>query len=86
MGVLLGMQQSYTNYCCFLSEWGSRDKNHRYVRIKHWPQRHTFTSGNTNISCEPLVNPQDVYLPPVNMNPLALELDIYSLAHHLCKM
>jgi len=22
----------------------------------------------------------------VNINPLALELDIYSLAHHLCKM
>jgi len=22
----------------------------------------------------------------MNFNPLALELDIYSLAHHLCKM
>jgi len=33
MGMLLGMQQSYTNYCCFLSQWGSRDKKHRYVRM-----------------------------------------------------
>ena len=34
---------------------------------KDWPQRHTFTPGNMNISCEPLVNPQDVYLPPMHI-------------------
>jgi len=29
----------------------------------------------------------DVDIPPVyTINPLALELDIYGLAHHLCKM
>ena len=64
--MLLGMQQSYTNYCYFLSEWGSRDKKHRYV-CKEWPQRRTFTPGNMNISCEPLANPQDVYLPTMHI-------------------
>jgi hypothetical protein len=56
LGLLLGMQQGYTKYCCFLCEWDSRNKKHHYVR-KDWPQRHTFTLGKMNISCEPLVNP-----------------------------
>jgi hypothetical protein len=46
--MLLGIQQSYTNYCCFLSEWGSCDKKHRHV-CKDWPQGHTFTPENMNI-------------------------------------
>jgi len=28
----------------------------------------------------------DIILNETHINPLALELDIYSLAHHLCKM
>ena len=34
--------------------------------------------GNVNMSFKNCLS--------LNINPLALELDIYSLAHHLCKM
>jgi hypothetical protein len=63
LGLLLGMQQGYTKYCCLLCQWDSRNKKYHYV-CKDGHQQHTFTPGKMNISCKPLVNPQDVYLPP----------------------
>jgi hypothetical protein len=67
LGLLLGMQQGYTKYCCLLCEWDSHKKKHHYV-CKDWHQQHTFTPGKMNISCKPLVNPQNVYLPPLNIS------------------
>ena len=64
--ILLGMQQGYTKYCCFLCEWDSRDKANHYIR-KHWPPREAFNPGVKSISHEPLVNPEDVYLPPLHI-------------------
>jgi hypothetical protein len=32
IGLLLGMLQGYTKYCCLLCEWDSHDKKHHYVR------------------------------------------------------
>ena len=66
LGLLLVMQQGYTTYCCFLCEWNSHDKKHHHIRTD-WPLRHSLTPGKMNIFCEPLVNPQDVYLPPLHM-------------------
>jgi hypothetical protein len=50
------MQQGYTKYHC------SFTTRNIPVYVKK-TQRHTFTPENMNISCEPLVNPQDVCLP-----------------------
>ena len=66
MELLLGMQQGYTKRSCFLCELDSRDKKNHYVR-KDRCQRHTFAPEKMNISHEPLVNPQDIYLPPLEM-------------------
>ena len=35
---LLGLQQGYTKYCCFLCEWDSRDRKAHYKR-REWPLR-----------------------------------------------
>jgi hypothetical protein len=56
MGLLVGIQQDYTKYHSFLCEWDSCDKKYHYI-CKDWPQRHPFTLGKINVSCEPLVNP-----------------------------
>jgi len=37
VALLLGMQLSYTKYCCFLCEWDSRDKKNHHVN-KLWPK------------------------------------------------
>jgi hypothetical protein len=66
LGLLLSMQQDYTKYCCFVCEWDRHDKKHHYV-CKDWPQQHTFTPRKMNISCEPLVNPQYIYLLPLHI-------------------
>lgn len=51
---ILGMQQGYTKYCCFLSLWNSRDKENHYIR-KVWLPRKGFTPGSENILHPPLV-------------------------------
>ncbi|GFG38379.1 hypothetical protein Cfor_03177, partial [Coptotermes formosanus] len=66
LGQLLAMQRGYTRCCCFLCEWDSHDKKQHYVH-KDWPQQHIFAPGKMNISCEPLVNPRDVYLTPLHI-------------------
>jgi hypothetical protein len=63
LGLSLGIQKDYIKYCCFLCERNSHDKKHHYAR-KHWPQRRTFTPAKMSISCEPLVNPRDIFPPP----------------------
>ena len=37
VAMILGMQQGYTKYGCFLCEWDSRDRNSHFKR-KIWPQ------------------------------------------------
>jgi len=51
LGLLLVMQQGYTEYCCFLCDWNSHDKKRHLIR-KDWPLRHAFTPEKINISCE----------------------------------
>ena len=60
---LLGMQPGYTKYCCFLCEWGNRDKKNHYVN-KLWPQRTSLTPGEKNVVSPPLVLPGNIFLPP----------------------
>ena len=60
--LLVGLQQGYTKYCCFLCEWDSHNKKHNHV-----PLRHSFTSGKMNISFEAFVNRQGVYLLPLHI-------------------
>mgnify|MGYP003623728426 FL=1 len=32
VAIILGLQQGYTKYCCFLCEWDSRAKDKHYVK------------------------------------------------------
>ena len=62
VALLLGMQLVYTNSCCFLCEWDSRDKKNHHV-IKLWPKRTSLTPGEKNVVNPPLVLPEKMYLP-----------------------
>ena len=44
VALLLEMHLRYTTYCCFLCEWGSRDKKNHYVN-KLWPKRTSLMTG-----------------------------------------
>ena len=66
MALLLGMQLGYTKYCCFLCEWGSRDKKNRYIN-KPWPKRTSLTPGEKNVVNPPLVLLEKIFLPPLHI-------------------
>ena len=66
MALLLGMQLSYTKYCCFLCEWDSGDKKNHYVN-KLWPKRTSLTLGEKNVVNPPLVLSEKIFLPPLHI-------------------
>jgi len=47
IALLLGLQLGYTKFPCFLCEWDSRDKAHRYVKRICLPER--FWSQDTKV-------------------------------------
>jgi len=64
--LLLRMQFGYTKYYCFLWECDSRDKKNKYVIIL-WPKRTSMTPGEKNVVNPPLILPEKIYLPPLNI-------------------
>lgn len=63
--ILRGMQGGYTKYPCFLCEWDSRAPNHYEQTI--WPPRKTFTTGVKNVINKPLVELENLILPPLHL-------------------
>ena len=66
VAVLLGMLLGYTKYCCFLCEWGVRDKKNHYVN-KLWSRRTSLAPGEKNVVNPPLVLPEKIYLTPLHI-------------------
>ena len=66
ISLLLGLQLGYTKYSCFLCLWDSRDDPRHFIK-KSWPTRESFEEGKHNVVHQPLVNPHDVYLPPLHI-------------------
>ena len=56
IALLLGLQQGFTKYCCFISEWDSRARSLHYKR-KDWPARRSLEPGIMNVENQPLVEP-----------------------------
>jgi len=54
ISLLLGLQQRFTKYCCFICEWDSRARSHHYSR-KDWPARKSLEPGIMNVENKPLV-------------------------------
>ena len=51
--------------CCFLFEWHTMDRKHRYIQ-KQWPKRESRIPLQQNIVNTPLINPEEVYSPPLD--------------------
>ena len=66
IGLLLGLQGGFTKYCCFLCLWDSRATKDHFTR-REWPPRESFQLGQSNVKHLPLVNPKNVYLPPLHI-------------------
>ncbi|UYV76619.1 hypothetical protein LAZ67_14001482 [Cordylochernes scorpioides] len=66
VALLHGLQLGYTKFCCFLCEWDSRDRERHYIK-KIWPNRKIFTPGYKNIANLPLIDSENIYLPPLHI-------------------
>ncbi|UYV62399.1 hypothetical protein LAZ67_2000421 [Cordylochernes scorpioides] len=66
VALLRGLQLRYTKICCFLCEWDSRDRERHYIK-KIWPNRKIFTPGYKNIANLPLIDSENIYLPPLHI-------------------
>ncbi|UYV63160.1 hypothetical protein LAZ67_2003318, partial [Cordylochernes scorpioides] len=66
VALLRGLQLGYTKLCCFLCEWDSRDRERHYIK-KIWSKRKIFTPGYKNIANLPLIDSENIYLPPLHI-------------------
>jgi len=57
--LLLGLQQGFTKYCCFICEWDSTARSLHYSR-KDWPDRKSLEAGIMNVENQPLVEPSKI--------------------------
>ena len=66
IALLLGLQQGFTKYCCFIGTGDSRARSLHYSR-KDWPARKSLEPGNTNVENQPLVEPSKILLPSMHL-------------------
>ena len=66
VGILMGMQGGFTKHCCFLCLWNSLATIEHYIR-KDWSVRKSYLTGVANIENVPLVDTQNILLPPFHV-------------------
>jgi len=66
IALLLGLQQGFTKYCCFICEWDSRARPLHYSR-KDWPARKSLEPGIMNVENQPLVEQSKILLPSMHL-------------------
>jgi hypothetical protein len=62
IALLLGLQQGFTKYCCFIFEWDSRARSLHYSR-KNWPARKYLEPGILKVENQLLEEPSKILLP-----------------------
>lgn len=63
--ILFGMQGGYTKYPCYFCEWNSRASNQ--YECNEWPSRNVFQIGKKNVVNVPLLQSENVILPPLHL-------------------
>ena len=66
IALLLGLQQGFTEYCCFICEWDSRARFLHYSR-KNCPARKFLEPRVMNVENQPLVELSKILLPSMHL-------------------
>lgn len=64
--MLTGMQGGFTEYCCFLCLWDSRERTNHWIK-RDWQIRKDYTPNKENVANAPLIDPKNVLLPPLHI-------------------
>jgi len=65
IALLLGLQQGFAKYYCFICDRDSRARSLHYSR-KDWPARKSLEPGTMNVENQPLVEPSKILLPSIH--------------------
>jgi hypothetical protein len=63
IALLLGLEQGFTKYCCFICEWDRRARSIHYSR-KVCPARKSLKPGIMNVENQPLVEASKILCHP----------------------
>ncbi|KAF2344985.1 hypothetical protein FHG87_024259 [Trinorchestia longiramus] len=66
VGLIIGLQDGYTKYSCFLSLWDNRADDQHYVKQKRL-SRQGLKSGSQNFVSHSLVEPRKILLTPLHI-------------------
>jgi len=66
IALLLGLQQGFKKYCCFICEWDSRARSLHYSR-KDCPARKSLEPGIMNVENQPLAELSKMLLPSIHL-------------------
>jgi hypothetical protein len=66
IALLLGLQQRFTKYCCFICEWNNRARPLYYSR-EDWPARKSLDPGIMNVENQPLVELSKILLSSMHL-------------------
>jgi hypothetical protein len=66
VSLLMGLQQGYTKYRCFLCQWDSRAKDLNYIK-RDWPPRASPKVEEMNVENPPLADSHKIILPPLHI-------------------
>lgn len=66
VAILMGVKKCYSKHQCFLCIWEGRKTEHHYTDFQ-WAQREGYTVGEYSIDFPPLVDPENVILPPLHI-------------------
>jgi hypothetical protein len=64
--ILMGLQEGYIKFCCFLCGWDSHAVSFHYSK-KNWPLHKSHTPGTKNVAYQPLVDPLKLLLCPLHI-------------------
>ena len=64
--ILLGLQEGYTKFSCFICLWDSRAREQHW-RQKEWPVREQMIPGEKNIQAQPLVERSKIVFSPLHI-------------------
>jgi len=64
--MLLGQQQGYTKFPCYICEWDSRARDKHWTQ-RQWPVRNNLIVEDNNILRSNLVDPKNILLTPLHI-------------------
>jgi hypothetical protein len=79
--MLLGQQQRYATFLCYISEWDSQSQDKHWTQ-RQWTQTTGLILGFKNILRKSLVDPEKITLPPLHIKLGLMKQSVKALDGH----